>query len=749
MHPVYSAVLDMGASRDWLVTANFILSILLMLWMLRYRRLYLSAREEQSNSRDLIENLSEGIYRSTPEGKQLSANRALVRLNGYESEAEMLAGIEDIGKEWYVDPNRRDEFRALLRKHGKVENFVSEIYRHKTRERIWITESARLVCDKKTGQPKFYEGSVREITETVNRLQVEEQFRKLTSQVPGALFQFEIGDRGETRILYVSPGFERITGISPEAVTAQPKLFGDGIHGDDRARYSETLLEATRTLSFWDHEHRFVRPDGEVKWLRVTATPERTGSAVTWHGYLADISVRKSHEMEIEKLAYFDTLTMLPNRRMFLDRMARAVEGCAERRDRGALLFIDLDNFKTLNDTQGHDVGDDYLKQVAARLRRCVGTEDLVARIGGDEFVVIIEAIGMDDANASRRAIMVANQVLAALREPFDLGHLRHKASASLGVVVFGGDDQRAEDILKRADIAMYEVKASGRNGLALFDPASLGQESERFELLADLRQALAGNELELHFQPQMDENGEVAGAEALLRWDHPRHGMIRPDRFITLAEQFGLIVDIGNTVLAGGVATLARWAGNEATRHLRLAVNISVQSFYADDFVAFLSSLIASHGIDASKLTLEVTEHVMARDHALIADRMRDLKKLGVRLSLDDFGTGYSSLAYLKKLPFDEVKIDGGFVADIETTESDRALVKTILAMARTLGLTAVAEHVETIRQEAFLRAYGCDYFQGFLYSPAVSAEDFEALLGTRRPYLTAAPAPALRQPA
>jgi diguanylate cyclase (GGDEF)-like protein/PAS domain S-box-containing protein len=734
MNFVISTLLDIDAGTGLLVTMAFIVSFVALLSTLRYRRLYRAALDEQLNNRDLIENLSEGIYRSTPDGRQISANRALVRLNGYASEAEQIAGVKDIATEWYVDPTRRDEFRAILKRDGKVEDFVSEIWRHKTRERIWITESARAVRHKKSGKLLYYEGSVREITETVERLKLEEQFRKLTSQLPGALFQFVQRADGARAIQYLSAGFWRLLDLPDNEPIASLETFEDRILPDDRQEYERSMRESAASLEPWTHEFRIATRQRLGKWLRISAHPESVDGIVTWHGYLADISMRKRHEMEIEELAYFDALTKLPNRRLFLQRMAEAIAGCERDGDHGALLFIDLDNFKTLNDTQGHDVGDALLAQVAERLRGCVGERDMVARIGGDEFVVVLAADGSDRARATRHAVIAANRVLGALRHPFEIGSLRHVASASLGVVVFDGREKRADELLKCADIAMYEAKAAGRNGVALFDPVTMEREAERYQLVSDLRTALAGDQLDLYFQPQVDAEGMISGAEALIRWRHPALGMVFPDQFVSLAEQFGLNDELSRFVLSRGIETLACWQRIPETAGLRLALNVSVQSFASDGFVGGLKELIETHAVDATRLTLELTEHVMAKDQTQIALRMGELKRLGVRLSLDDFGTGYSSLTYLKKLPFDEVKIDGGFVADIENGENDRALVKTILAMARNLGLTAVAEHVENIRQQAFLRAFGCDFFQGYLYGKAVPEKQFLELASTWR---------------
>jgi diguanylate cyclase (GGDEF)-like protein/PAS domain S-box-containing protein len=729
MQAVLSSAFELASSHQWLVTANLILSVLLGLWMLRYRRLYVVSRMELANTDELIENLSEGIYRSLPSGKQVRANQALVRLNGYGSEAEMLAGVRDIAREWYVDPNRRAEFKHLLERDGKVVDFVSEIFRHKSRERIWVTESARLVRDKSTGKVRYYEGSVREITETVKRLKLEEQFSKLMREVPGCLFQCTVSPDAPSVIDYLSPGFERLSGIPASAQLANWRAFLDRVPDEDRSLYAVCFGFRGGSPQPFDIEHRYTCPQGTEKWIRVSATPEIRGSAVIWHGYMSDVTLRKNNQLAVEHLAYFDTLTGLPNRRAFLDRMAQAVKGC-ETGGRGALLFIDLDNFKSLNDTQGHDIGDQYLVLVAQRLQQNIGAGDLVARIGGDEFVVLVAEAGRDEGSATHRAITLGNRLIAAMREPFALGTLNHRASASVGVVVFDGTGAQPDEILKRADVAMYEAKSSGRDSLAIYDPVSMNREAERYRLLADLRDTLGrdGDELELHFQPLMDGAGMAVAAEALIRWHHPRMGLVMPDRFIPLAEQFGLISEIGALVIARAVQALARWRSDAALSHLHLSVNLSVQCLQNEELPRYIAGLLAQHGVPGEALTIEVTENVLARDQALIARRMEALKALGVRLALDDFGTGYSSLTYLKTLPFDEVKIDGSFVADIETTESDRTLVKTILAMASTLGLVAVAERVETYQQEAFLRAHGCDRYQGWLYARAMPEAGFIA---------------------
>jgi len=728
------ALLNSLAGTHWLAAGGAATGLSGLLAALHFRHRALAADARWRRSESLIENLAEGVYRSSLDGRQISANRALVKLNGYDTEAEILASVKQIATEWYVDPHRREAFREQLLRDGHVEDFVSEIFRHKSRERIWITESARLVRDDDTDAPLFYEGSVRDITETVKRLNLEAQFRKLTSRLPVGLFQFLRRRDGNHDVLYLSEGCPRISGIPVEEQTANPAVFTELVLAEDRDGYLSALQRSIETLAPWDCEFRIVARDGTEKWVRINALPEEQNGEITWYGYIADITLRKRQEIEIEELAYFDPLTRLPNRRLFLKRLAQSIEERRLNGCRGALLFIDLDNFKTLNDTQGHDRGDELLVQVASRLRTCVRDGDLVARLGGDEFVIILDEPDQDAASATQRAISVSNRVLAELNRGFEIGDLHHTGSASIGLVVYDGSHQRADEVLKHADIAMYQAKAAGRNGVALFDPAIMSREAERYQLLVELREALAKQQLLLHYQPQVDFNGRVVGAEALLRWNHPRLGLVRPDLFIALAEQHGLMHEVTRVVFEQGLSALARWQRQDATAHIRLSLNVGVQSFASEGFVAVVEDALRMHGIGPGRLTLELTEHVMAKDFGLVADRMNAIKRLGVRLSLDDFGTGYSSLAYLKQLPFDEVKIDGGFVTDIEDSENDRALVKTILAMARTLGLISVAEHVENVRQEAFLRAFGCDVLQGHFYSRAVPEDDFLALCGAAR---------------
>ena len=683
--------------------------------------------QDRLNQRDLIENLHEGIFRATLDGQQIIANKALVKLNGYDSEEEMLAAGRDSPSEWHVLPSSRDEFYAKIRRDGFAEDFVTEVYRLKTRERIWVNVSARLVHDRRSGKPLYYEGSVREITEKINRRNADERLRKLSNQVPGGLIQItRCSSTGTFYIPYASDGLRAVYNLDPHGPLPTAAEFSDMVHPDDRQSFDANIKASRANNGTWNQEYRVIVSGGTEKWLQINAKAEPVEGGVIWHGYVSDITARKQATTEIEKLAYYDPLTGLPNRRTFLDQMKQAIEECRLQNHNGALIFIDLDNFKMLNDTRGHDAGDAFLVEAALRLKNCVGQHDTVARIGGDEFVVILQDAGSNMAQATQTATLAGNRMLSALRKDFVFGGFSHRSSGSIGIVVFDGNAGSADDVFKQADIAMYRAKSSGRNNLSLYDHSTMSAQTERYQLLDDLKVALSQGALDLLFQPVMNGSGHVEGAEALCRWLHPRLGELQPKQFVPLTEQFGLIHEFNDLVLAKSLAELARWQENPALAGIRLSVTVNAQVMTFDNFVTNLAAQIKSHGINPQLLTLEMTESVIAKDPRALARQMLALKKLGLRLSLDDFGASYSSLAYLKRMPFDELKIDGSFITDIERSESNRQLVKSILGTARTLKLETVAGHVTTKGQERLLNAFGCDYFQGALYSPALPADDF-----------------------
>ena len=444
-----------------------------------------------------------------------------------------------------------------------------------------------------------------------------------------------------------------------------------------------------------------------------------------------DITERKSAEQEVRRLAFYDPLTRLPNRRLLQDRLEHALMATARSHHHGALLLIDLDNFKALNDTVGHDKGDIMLQQVAWRLTSCVRECDTVARLGGDEFVLMIDDVGPTLADAVAHARTVAEKIVQVLAHPYDIAGREHRSSSSIGVALFGADSGvTADETFKRADVAMYQAKAAGRNTLRFFDPEMQAAVEARAALEGDVRQGLAKHEFQLHYQPQVGPGGRIVGAEALMRWTHPKRGAVPPGEFIPVAEQSGLILHLGQWVLQTGCAQLARWAVEPHTAVLTLAVNVSVHQFRQPDFVDQVLSALRGSGADARHLKLELTESMFAYDLEDIITKMTALKTQGVGFSLDDFGTGYSSLSYLKRLPLDQLKIDQSFVRDVLTDPNDAAIARTIVALGHSLGLEVIAEGVETVGQRAFLAAHGCDFYQGYLVSRPLPVEQFEAFL-------------------
>ena len=439
---------------------------------------------------------------------------------------------------------------------------------------------------------------------------------------------------------------------------------------------------------------------------------------------------RMATEQEIRSLAFYDPLTHLPNRRLLLERLRHAMIGSGRTGRVGALLFIDLDNFKTLNDTLGHDMGDLLLQQVAGRLVHCIREGDTVARLGGDEFVVMLEGPWQELGDAATQTEAIGRKILGALNAPYDLAGKRHQSTSSIGVTLFEDHHHTIDELMKRADLAMYNAKTSGRNTLRFFDPHMQTVVSTRAALEDDLREGLALGQFVLYYQSQRDVSGRVTGAEVLLRWNHPRRGVVAPNDFIPLTEETGLIIPLGAWVLERACAQLAAWSSAPHTAHLSIAVNISVRQFRQPEFVDQLRAVLGASGADPRRLKLELTESLLLENVEEIIGKMQALKRQGVCFSLDDFGTGYSSLSYLKRLPLDQLKIDQSFVRDLPADSNDAAIASTILALAHHMGLNVIAEGVETEEQRAFLASIGCRAFQGYLFGRPVPLAQFHLLL-------------------
>lgn len=700
-------------------------------------------RRSERSFRDLYENISEGVFRSTLDGRMISANPALVRLNGFASEAEMLNEVNDIAGQWYVEPGRRAEIHHMLEERGKIANLVSEVYRYKTRERIWIEESTRLVRDQQTGRPLYYDGTVREVTDTVRRLQLQERYDRVTAMVLGCLYQMRMTPDGEASFDYVSEGVTPIYGLRPEQVIEDVSLLAALVHPDDRERVHDSFVRAMREMRPRQDEYRIRSIDGVERWVFGHSVPERLADGtVLWHGYFVDITETKSAEEKIYRLAYRDTLTGLPNRAALVNGLQAVLGADTADRKWGALLFIDLDQFKVLNDTKGHHVGDRLLCGVAERLKPVVGENDLVARLGGDEFVVMLAEAGHNNADATSNVRKAAGRIHAALSEPFLLDGFPFRTSASIGAALFTGGEVGTDELLKRADMAMYGAKSAGRNGLSIFAPEMQAALEEELALTMDLRDAIEKGALSLVYQPQVDDVGACFGAEALLRWNHPQRGEIPPSHFIPMAERAGLSAQIDAFVFAIAGSTLQRWRRIPALSHLNLSVNVGSGKLDRG-LPALVTSTIAATGIDATRLTIELTERMMMDDLAEVDYALAALKNLGVKIALDDFGTGYSSLSHLKRLPIDVLKIDRSFVDEIEIDANDRVIVQTILNIARNLDVAAIAEGVETEMQALLLRRFGCRAYQGYKFGRPMPLDDFEAFIATAEKRAAPAPAP------
>ncbi len=468
---------------------------------------------------------------------------------------------------------------------------------------------------------------------------------------------------------------------------------------------------------------------GRVRSYLADISPAQIGEERVALFMVQDITSRKQSEEEIHRLAFYDPLTQLPNRRLLQERLLQSMSISARSGKHGAVMFIDLDNFKTLNDTQGHDVGDLLLQEVARRLILNVREGDTVARLGGDEFVVTLESLSSVEHEAATQSEMIAEKIRTHLSRPYQLNSIEHHCSPSIGVCLYRGHQNSLDEVLKQADLAMYQSKSTGRNRVCFFDPAMQEEMEYRAEMEKDLRASLPLQQLVLYFQMQVDDSGRITGAEALIRWQHPQRGMISPAQFIPLAEEIGMILPIGDWVIEQACAQLKIWEMDPAMRNIRLSVNVSPRQLNQPYFVEQVKEAIEKSGIRTSHLKLELTESFILHDVHEAIEKMLELRDIGVSFAMDDFGTGYSSLAYLSRLPLKQLKIDQSFVRDIAHDKNSRTMVRTIIGISNNFGLEVVAEGVETDDQFAFLRQYGCNRFQGYLFGKPVAAQEFERL--------------------
>ncbi len=579
------------------------------------------------------------------------------------------------------------------------------------------------------------EGMARDISYALTRFELLAERKQAEDELRIAAATFDIQQAilitdADSKILRVNQAFQDITGYTEDEVTGKnPRMFQSGRHD---AAFYQAMWAALHDTGKWSGEVWDKRKNGEIypKSMTITAVYGERHQVTQYVAVFRDISSRKKSEQDIHQLAYYDPLTHLPNRRLLLDRLQQAMAVSARKECYGALLFMDMDNFKVINDTRGHDIGDLLLIEVARRLKSCVREGDSVARLGGDEFVVVLEDLSGKADEAATQTEQVAENIRNKLARPYLLNEFECLTTPSIGVSLFYAHQESSGELLKHADVAMYQAKAAGRNAIRFFDPVMQAILDKRDELLAALRHALQKQQLQLYYQVQVDSAKRPLGAEVLLRWNLPERGLVSPLEFIPLAEESGLIIPIGLWVLETVCVQLKRWQQDGLTRDLILAVNVSAKQFRAADFVMQVQRVLLASGAKPAQLKLELTESTVLENVEDTIAKMRELKLLGISFSMDDFGTGYSSLSYLKRLPLDQIKIDQSFVRDITTDPNDAAIVQTIIAMTEAMGLNVIAEGVETEAQQEFLELRGCHAFQGYLFSKPVPLSQFESLL-------------------
>ena len=676
---------------------------------------------DQANRRSqmLLRHASDGIHILDEQGLLTEASNAFYQMLGYTPGELEGAHLTD----WdlsHSPAERAELFRRTLQR-GQTTTFETS-YRHRDGHSFPVeVTTARLDL----GDGPLLFNAARDITE---RKKADEDLR-----IAARAFESQVGmliTDAELRILRCNQAFCRITGYTAEEVIGQqPTLLQSGRH--DQQFYAD-MWAAINRHGAWQGEIWNKRKNGEIypQLLSIGTVSNDQGQVTHYVASLSDISARKATEEQMRTLAFYDSLTKLPNRRLFIERLEQALEIAKRRQGYGALLVVDLDDFKTLNDTEGYHAGDHMLEQVATRLIRCVPHKDAVARLGGDEFVVLLDHLSQHELEAAQQAEQLGQQILQELTRPYQLGPNVYRGTARIGIAFFGGRFPiSSAEPLKRAELAMSQAKGTN-NAIAFFDPQMQAQVRERSEIDAGLRVAVEKRQFLLHYQPQVDDRGELIGVEALVRWAHPTQGMISPARFIPVAEDNGLILPIGQWVLETACRQLTQWAGDPATAHLTIAVNISARQLAQASFVEQVLATLERTGAPARQLKLELTESALVHEIESIIDKMNRLKAHGVGFSLDDFGTGYSSLAYLKRLPLDQLKIDQSFVRDISSDGNSADIAHTIILLAERMQIPVLAEGVETEQQRAALHERGCRQYQGYLFGRPAPIEELESTL-------------------
>ena len=685
--------------------------------VLKQVRMEQRLEESEEKYRSIFENALEGILQSTPEGRIVMANPAIARILGYSSPEALIASVTDIRSQLYLDPDRRETLSQQLEQCGEVSAFEIPV-RHQDGSEIWLSVNARAVRGS-SGRVELFESTFEDITA---RKQAEVAKARLAAIVESSEDAI-LGKSLDGMITSWNRGAEQLYGYTAEemvgrhvSILAPPERY------DEITRILEKLKRGEKVERL---ETVRVTKGGRRLDVSLTNSPifDSGGNVVGASAITRDITERKAFEEQLRHQALHDPLTDLPNRALFIDRLEHALERAPRSKGQVAVLFLDLDNFKVVNDSLGHLAGDQLLVSVAARLRSCLRPGDTVARLGGDEFTVLIE--GASDAAYAAR---VSERIIEVLRKPFFLDGQEMIVGASIGIALINAtfiEHGSAEGLMRDADIAMYEAKRRGKSRYVVFEDAMNNGALERLNLERDLRRALERGEYRVHYQPTVSlEDKSTVGFEALVRWKHPKRGLVLPEEFIPLAEESGLIVPLGLWVLGEACRQAKQWQRYRPSNPpLMMSVNLSVRQFEHRELVEDITRVLQETGLEPNNLNLEITESVAMRDALQSARIMQELKELGVALSIDDFGTGYSSVSYLQRVPADYLKIDRSFISRLDENPEDKALVKAIVGMARALEMKIVAEGVETATQCKEIWDLGCDYGQGYYFSKPLPA--------------------------
>ena len=679
-------------------------------------------RESESRFRALVEQSMVGIFIIQDDFFRY-VNPGFARMHGFASPAEIIdiVPIMDLVAAQNRAAISRQIHAQLAGAPGKTHYVFTGL--HQNGEPIELEMYGQLFVHQ--GRPALL-GLAIDIT---SRLQAEEELR-----IAAIAFEAQDGimvTNAQAVIQKVNQAFTRITGYSEEEVVGKtPQLLHSGMQ--DASFYAAMRAELARS-AYWQGELCNRRKDGShyIERLTISAVTNPAGEVSHYVASFSDVTLQREAESQVRHLAYYDALTDLPNRRLLYDRLEHAQSWSARSAEYYALLFIDLDNFKRVNDTIGHRAGDELLVLATQRIKKVVRESDTLARFGGDEFVVVLEELGTEVGQAARRAGQVGEKLRQVLAEQYQVEGHAFYCTASIGVTLFIGEECSLESILMHADLAMYRAKSDGRNALRFFEENMQTELARRTALEADLRIGIDAGQFLLYYQPQLNREGRIIGAEALVRWNHPQRGMLAPGQFIYLAEDSGLILPLGTWILQTACQQLKRWAGLPSCQDLVLAVNVSARQFAQPGFVRDVLQTLTEAGADARKLKIEITESIVLDDLDDALLKMKQLRAHGITFSLDDFGTGSSSLSYLTRLPLDQLKIDKSFVDGLPDSKQDAMVAQTIITMAQGLGMEVIAEGVESKAQQAFLMQHGCDAFQGYLFGKPMPDAQFEQTIG------------------